>query len=113
MVSTRFSSENQMNAMDPNMAGQTIKLELPEDVVALLGSVENIAVRARTALVLDLLRTAEISQSQAAGLLGVTRYEILDLMARHCIPSGPLTAAEMPRDIEDAGRFARSATDLC
>ena len=40
----------------------------------------------------DLLRDAHITQGEAAWLLGITRYDILDLMARYSIPSGPQTA---------------------
>lgn len=95
------------------MSAQTttkmITLEIPEGLLAALDSEEGLAERAWKALVLDLLRDAEITQGQAAKLLGVTRYDILDLMAAHCIPSGPRTAEEMREEIEDARRF-RSMT---
>lgn len=86
----------------------TITLELPQDLVELLGPPETIAGKVRESLVLDLLRRAEISQGRAARLLGVTRYDILDLMARHRIVSGPLTAEEMQDDIATARRFVQS-----
>ncbi len=81
---------------------RTITIELPNDLVAALDSLEGIEDRAWQALVLDLLRDAQISQGKAARLLGVTRYDILDLMAKHHILSGPLTAEEMRQDIENA-----------
>jgi predicted HTH domain antitoxin len=58
-------------------------------------------------LVLDLLREGQISQGKAAELLGINRYEMLDLMARHKIPSGPQTAEEAEREIEAAIRLAQ------
>ena len=82
------------------MATRTIELELPEDLVTLLGSPEAAASKAKEALVLELLREARISQGQAAQLLGLTRWDIVDLMARHQIPSGPETAEEMRQEIE-------------
>ena len=91
------------------MATRTIELELPEDLVALLGSPEAAASKAKEALVLELLREARISQGQAAQLLGLTRWDVLDLMARHQIPSGPETGEEMRQDIESARRFGRGA----
>ncbi len=84
------------------MNTKTITLELPEELLTSLDSLDGIADRAWKALVLDLLRDAEISQGRAAQLLGVTRYDILDLMALHRIESGPRTAEEMQRDIENA-----------
>ena len=92
------------------MTATTISLELPEDLIASLGTLDEIAGRARKALVLDLLRDAQITQGQAARLLGVTRYDILDLMALYCIPSGPQTAEEMRQEIESAWQYLQSAS---
>ena len=83
-------------------ANRTITIELPGDLVAALDSLDGIEDRAWKALVLDLLRDAQISQGNAARLLGVTRYDILNLMAQHHILSGPLTAEEMQQDTENA-----------
>jgi predicted HTH domain antitoxin len=81
---------------------RTITIELPDELVAVLDSLDGIEDRAWKALVLDLLRDAQISQGKAARLLEVTRYDILNLMAQHHILSGPLTAEEMQRDTENA-----------
>src|SRR5262249_46141111 len=78
----------------------TVSFELPEEFVRLLGSPEAAAAKAREALIFELLRAAQISQGQAARLLGVTRWDLLDLMAQHQIPSGPQTAEEMRPQIE-------------
>src|SRR5687767_10302677 len=92
------------------VATKTITLELPEELVGLLGPPDAIAGRVRESLVLDLLRGAQITQGEAALLLGVTRYDILDLMARYAIPSGPETAEEMRQEIESAWRYLQSAS---
>jgi len=86
----------------------TVTVELPDDLVELLGSAESLAVQARRALVLDLLRQGQVSQGKAARLLGLTRYDILDLMAEYEIPSGPLTAEEMREEIAAVRRLAES-----
>ncbi|MBI4505237.1 MAG: UPF0175 family protein, partial [Chloroflexi bacterium] len=44
---------------------------------------------------------------KAAQLLGLTRWDVLDLMARHGITSGPDTAEEMRQDVEQARRVGR------
>ena len=87
------------------MATRTLALEVPEELLTLLGSPEAAAARAKEALVLDLLREARISQGKAAHLLNISRWEILELMARHQIPSGPETAAEVRQEIAEARRF--------
>ncbi|MBI4493479.1 MAG: UPF0175 family protein [Chloroflexi bacterium] len=75
---------------------------MPEELVALLGSPEAAIAKAKESLVLELLREARLSQGQAARLLGLTRWDILDLMAQHDIASGPETAEEARQEIEDA-----------
>ena len=89
-------------------ATRTITIELPDALVSALDSLDGIEDRAWKALVLDLLRDAQISQGKAARLLGVTRLDILDLMDQHHMLSGPLTAEEMQRDIENAKLGSRS-----
>jgi hypothetical protein len=89
------------------MATKTITVELSEELAALFEPEEDLSAKARELLVLDLLRDARISQGKAAMLLGITRWDILQLMGRHHIVSGPLTAEEARRDIETALRFAQ------
>jgi predicted HTH domain antitoxin len=89
-----------------------VLMELPDDVIALLGSAEGAATEARRALVLELLREARISQGRAAELLGVTRGQILDLMAERRIPSGPETPEALRDELASLRRYVgRSARD--
>lgn len=78
------------------MAAKTITLEIPETILSRLDAEEDVAERAWKALVLDLLRDGRISQGRAASLLGVTRYDILDLMAA----LDPLRTANCRRNAE-------------
>lgn len=63
---------------------------------ALLGSPEAAAARGREAV---------ISQGLAAELLGLTRGDILDLMVKLRIPSGPDPPEEARREVEDMRRY--------
>lgn len=94
------------------MRTRTFTLELPDDLVALLGGPEAIPAKAKEALVLGLLREASISQGKAAELLGITRYDILDLMAQHEIQSGPETAEEMHEEIDHLLRHLAPGANL-
>jgi predicted HTH domain antitoxin len=91
------------------MATQMLTLEAPEELVALLGSPEAAAARAKQALVLDLLREARISQGRAAALLGLTRRDILDLMVQYEIPSGPETAEELREEVDNLRRLLQQS----
>ncbi len=88
------------------MGNRVLSLELPEEIVALLGSPAAAATKAKEALVIELLREARIGQAMAAELLGLTRAEVLDLRVQHRIPSGPETVVEeASREIEEMRRF--------
>ena len=89
------------------MKVRRLTIELPADLLAQLGSSEELTAKAKRAFVLELLREARISQGKAAELLGVTRWEILDLAAQYRIPSGPATSDDMDEEIALARRFAR------
>lgn len=89
------------------MGTRVLSVEVPDELVALLGTPEAAAARAKEALVLDLLREARISQGKAARLLGISRWDVLRLMARHRIPSGPETPEELRQELEAAERFLR------
>lgn len=87
------------------MASTTLSLELPEELVRMLGSEQATAAKAKEALGLELLRKARITQGQAGEFLGLSRSEVMSLMARHEIPSGPLTAAEVIREVDELRHF--------
>ncbi|HET7037825.1 MAG TPA: UPF0175 family protein [Thermomicrobiaceae bacterium] len=82
------------------MSTRILSLELPEELLLLLGSDEVATAKAKEALVLELLREARISQGQAARLLGVTRRDILALAARYHISSGPATPNELSEELD-------------
>lgn len=77
-------------------------IELRAEVLALLGSAEAASAKARQALILQLLREGEKSQGRAARLLEISRWDIMDLMAKYRIPSGPQTPEEIQAEIEAA-----------
>lgn len=91
---------------------RSVRLGLPEEIIALFGSAEGAAAKAKEALVFDLLREARIGQGMAAEVLGMTREAILDQMTLRRIASGPETAEEASREIEELRRyFAARASD--
>ena len=87
--------------MEVGVGNRTLSLELPDELIALLGSEEAAAAKAKEALVLELLREARISQGKAARLLGLTRWDTLDLMV-----DGSARYSSRPRD-----RGARATRD--
>ena len=91
------------------MSRKKLTLELPDFVVDALGSTDAEAERGATrAILLHLLREGCISQGYVAQLLGISRHDVIDLMAKYDIPSGPLTAEEVDKEIAVAEQYLRS-----
>jgi hypothetical protein len=78
---------------------QQITVEVPEEVLADLGSPAAAAERLRQYAVLDLLRRKRISQGRAADLLQIDRRTLFDLMAQLDVPSTDLTFEELDQEL--------------
>jgi len=79
-----------------------VTLELPEELVGLWDSVEDLAGEAKRALVLDALRQRRFSAGKAAELLGVSLWELHELMAKHQVPAVAMDETELRRELETA-----------
>ena len=90
------------------MAMQTLTIELPEEIVRLLDDDGPASETARRAVVIELFRTAKISQGKAAELLGISKWDMLPIMEEHGIYHGPLTAEEIDEELETLRRIGRS-----
>jgi predicted HTH domain antitoxin len=89
------------------MALQSVTVELPEEIMSLLGEDQPAPEAARDAIVLSLLRKAKISQGKAAELLGISMWEMLDLVIEQDIPTGPQTADEIDQEVDVIRRVTR------
>jgi len=78
---------------------QHIIVELPDEVVTRLGSVDEAASRLRLYAVLDLLRQKKISQGKASALLQIDRWALMDLMAEFDVPHTDLVAEELAEEV--------------
>ncbi len=76
------------------------ELDLPEEVLAGFGWNDvDVPAKVRQALVMDLLRLDRLSEAQAAGLLQLTRSDLLSVMGQHRVPAIQLTAAEVQQEL--------------
>ena len=76
-----------------------LELELPDEAVGNLRD-EDIAAKAKEAFFMELLREHRLSQGKAAELLGITRYEIFDLMSKYQVPVIDLTPEELRAELD-------------
>lgn len=82
------------------MADKDFQVSLPAEVVGGFGWDESeVPRRVREALVMDLLRLDRFSEAQAAKVLGLARWELLDLMGRYDVPAVRVTVEELDREL--------------
>ena len=75
-----------------------LEFELPDEVAAQLGE-EDMVLKAKEALVMELLREHHVSQGKAAEILAISRHELFDLMTKYQVPVIDLTEEELATEL--------------
>ena len=82
------------------MADKDFQVSLPQEVVGGFGWDDaEVPRRVREALVMDLLRLDRLSEAQAANMLGLARWELLELMGRYDVPAVRMNVDELDREL--------------
>ena len=76
-----------------------LDVELPDELFAQLRK-EEIESKVKQALVIELLREHRLSQGKAAEILGISRYELIDLMTNHRVPVIDLDTEELKNELQ-------------
>jgi predicted HTH domain antitoxin len=84
-----------------------IEISIPEEIVDLLGSEDAARKGAREAFVFDLVRRGKISKGKAAELLGISLWDLPELIAQYQIPWFSYSPEELEKDVETLRRFKR------
>ena len=79
---------------------KTVTLDLPPELLELLGSEEEAKREAKLALVFDLVRRGRVSRAKAAELLGMSLAKLPALLAEYDIPWFDYSADDLERDLE-------------
>jgi hypothetical protein len=83
-----------------HMADKHFEVELPEEVLAGFGWHETeVPHKIREALVMELLRLDQLSEAQAAALLHLDRWDLLETMGRYRVPAVRLSQDELKREL--------------
>lgn len=77
-----------------------VTLELPPELVEILGSEEEARRGAKVALVFDLVRRGKLSRAKAAELLGISLWDLPNLLAQYQIPWFDYSAEDLQRDLQ-------------
>ena len=82
------------------MADKRFEVELPEEVLVCFGWQDTeVPQKVREALVMELLRLDQLSEAQAAALLGLDRWDLLETMGRYRVPAVRLSQDELKREL--------------
>lgn len=84
----------------------TVTIDLPGEVLRLLGSEEDAQRGAKVAVVLDLVRRGKVSRPKAAELLAISLQDLPALLAQYNIPWFDYSEADLDKDL-DALRQAK------
>ena len=94
------------------MAEKHFEIVLPEEEVAGFGWQDaDVPAKIRQALVMELLRRDQISEAQAAELLTLDRWELLEVMGRYRVPAMRMKPEEVQRELAQED-MARSTSSL-
>ena len=82
------------------MTEKHFEVALPEEVLAGFGWREaDVPDKVREALVMELLRRDHLSEAQAAALLQLDRWELLELMGHYGVPAIRMSPEELKREL--------------
>ncbi len=76
-----------------------VTIELPPELLQLLGSEEEAKREAKVALVLDLVRRGKITRAKAAELLGIPLWDFPSLLAQYRIPWFDYSPEQLEQDL--------------
>ena len=80
---------------------KTLTIQFPDLIIELLGlSPEELEESLKKMIVLELVRKGRLSSGKAAELLGMSRWEFMDLMTEYNVPMTDLTSEELDEQLE-------------
>ena len=80
--------------------GRRFQVDLPDEILSGFGwQEEEVPSKLRETFVLELLRLDQLSEAQAAELLTLDRWELLEVMGRYRIPAVQMSLQELRREI--------------
>jgi predicted HTH domain antitoxin len=84
-----------------------IEIPVPDEIINLLGSEDAVRKEAREAFAFDLVRRGKISKGKAAELLGISLWDLPELIAQYQIPWFSYSPEELEKDLETLSKFRR------
>jgi predicted HTH domain antitoxin len=86
---------------------KVMEIPVPEEIINLLGSEDAARKEAHEAFAFDLVRRGKISKGKAVELLGISLWELPDLIAQYRIPWFNYSPEDQEIDLETLRKFKR------
>ena len=78
---------------------KTLTIEIPPELLEVIGTEEEATREAKVALILDLVRRGKLSRAKAAELLEIPLWDLPALLAQYRIPWFDYSAEDLQRDL--------------
>lgn len=80
--------------------GQPLTIDLPDDLLQVLGTVDEARQEAKIALILDLVRRGKVSRARAAEFLQISMWDFPALLAQYQIPWFDYSSEALREDLK-------------
>ena len=88
---------------------RSISIDIPDELLDLLGSEDELAKEVRQSLVLDLVRQGRISRAKAADLLDINLWDLPEFLSKYRIPWFDYSEEQMEEDMATLQSLDRKA----
>lgn len=90
---------------------KTIEISIPEELMDLFGSEEELKEKSKQAFALDLVRRGKISKGKAAELLGKNLWDLPQLLVEYQMPWFTYSEEELEEDLRTLRELEKSRKD--
>jgi predicted HTH domain antitoxin len=88
---------------------RSISIDIPDELLDLLGSEDELAKEVKQSLVLDLVRQGRISRAKAAELLEINIWDLPEFLSKYRIPWFDYSEEQMEEDMAALRSLDRKA----
>ena len=81
---------------------KAITVEIPDDVLNFWGTERQLAKTLSQLSVVELVREGKLSTGKACELLGISRWEFMELLAHHNVPTANFSEEELNQQMMDS-----------
>lgn len=89
--------------------GQPLTIDLPDELLQVLGTAEEARQEAKTARILDLVRRGKVSRARAAEFLQISLLDFPVLLAQYQIPWFDYSSEALSEDLKTLASLPRSS----